>query len=213
MNEFIKKYFDLLNTTYSGINLTRINTYEEFENKQIIDSIEPYHQSEVFKSLLDSKKILIDVGFGGGFPILPLAKKLPDYKFYGIETRNKKVRTVSKIASELNIKNTCLIHNRLENILIDLDVVMTLKAVGKVNDFLKKINCNGTIEVFFYKGPNFYELESEQLCEAKKNWDMIEELEITIPGTDQRNFIGFRNKKPVKSIDNTNNLVNLSSFN
>jgi 16S rRNA (guanine527-N7)-methyltransferase len=213
MKEFTDKYYELLNTTYAGINLTRINDFEEFENKQIVDSIRPYEEAKIFKDLLDDKKILVDVGFGGGFPILPLANKLPQCKFFGIETRNKKVTTVTKIADELGLKNIKLIHNRLENVNIDMNVVMTLKAVGKVHDFLSKINCKKTIEVYFYKGPNFYELEKDQLIEAKKDWDIIEEIKLNIPGTEERNFIGFRNKRPVKSTNSTNLLVNLSSFN
>lgn len=213
MREFTNKYFELLNSTYSGINLTRINDFDEFENKQIIDSIRPYEEASTFKHLLDSKKVLVDVGFGGGFPILPLAKKLQNFKFFGIETRNKKVITVAKIADELGLKNVKLIHERLENVNIDLDVVMTLKAVGKVYDFLSKINCDKQIHVYFYKGPNFYDLEKEQLIKAQKDWEIVEEIKLNIPGTEERNFIGFRNKKPVKSTNNTNLLVNLSSFN
>lgn len=213
MKEFTKKYYELLNTTYAGINLTRINDYEEFSNKQILDSVKPYEEAKIFRDILDKKKIMVDVGFGGGFPILPMAKKLPSYKFFGIETRNKKVTTVGKIASELGLENVHLIHNRLENVNIDLDVVITLKAVGKVNDFLSKINTNKTIEVYFYKGPNFYDLEKDQIKEALKNWEIIEEIKLNIPGTEERNFIGFRNKSNIKSANSTNTLVNLSSFN
>ncbi len=213
MKEFTKRYYELLNTKYAGINLTRINDYEDFSNKQILDSIKPYEEAKQFKSILDNKKIMVDVGFGGGFPILPMAKLLPSYKFYGIETRNKKVTTVGKIAEELGLNNVKLIHNRLENVNIDLDVVITLKAVGKVHDFLSKINTTKVIEVYFYKGPNFYELEKEQLKKVKKNWDIIEEIKLKIPGTEERNFIGFRNKNDIKSANNTNILVNLSSFN
>lgn len=213
MKKFTEDYYDLLNTTYAGINLTRINDFEEFENKQIIDSIEPYKSSKVFKDILDQKKVLIDVGFGGGFPILPLAKLLPKYKFYGIETRNKKVTTVGKIADELLIENIKLIHQRIENVVIDIDAVITFKAVGKVHDFLEKINTDRFIEVFFYKGPSFYEFEKEQLIEVKKKWDIIEETKLNIPGTDERNFIGFRNKNQIINSKHANQLVKLSSFN
>jgi len=213
MKKFTEDYYNLLNTRYAGINLTRINNFEEFENKQIIDSIEPYKSSKTFKEILDKKKVLIDVGFGGGFPILPLAKLLPEYKFFGIETRNKKVVTVGKIATELEIENTKLIHQRIENVIIDMDTVITFKAVGKVNDFLERINTDRFVEVFFYKGPGFYELENDQLKEAKKKWEIIEETKLIIPGTDERNFIGFRNKNPIINSKHANQLVKLSSFN
>ena len=212
MEEFITNYYDLITKKYAGINLTRITDYEEFKQKQIIDSIEPYRQSEEFKASLDSKYIHIDVGFGGGFPILPLAKTLPNKKFLGVETRNKKVKVVGEIAEKLMLNNVRLIHSRIENIFIDLPVSISFKAVGKVNDFLEKIKTNQTCRVYFYKGPNFYDFEKDQIKKAKKDWKIIEEKEICLDGVDKRYLIGFENKKVLHGTSNktTNNLVILS---
>jgi 16S rRNA (guanine527-N7)-methyltransferase len=212
MKDFSKKYYDLLVGEYSGINLTRITDYDEFYTKQIIDSIGPVEQSETFLKSLKRNGVMVDVGFGGGFPILPMAKKFPNLEFVGIETRNKKVTVVSEIADKLNLKNIYLHHSRIENVLIDREVTITFKAVGKVNDFLSKLNCTKKCQVFFYKGPNFYELEKDQIGEAIKNWDMIEEKEINVQGVEKRYLIGFENKTIIKEITNKrfNNLVKLS---
>lgn len=207
--EFIKSYYDLLVGEYKGINLTRITDYEEFKEKQIVDSVEPYHQSQVFKNALDTKKAMLDIGFGGGFPILPMAELKKEYNFYGVETRGKKVKVVSEISQKLGQKNVELFHSRIENVLIDIPCVCTFKAVGKVNDFLSKINSNELIQVFFYKGPNYYEFEKEQIELAKKNWKIIEEIEINIPGVEKRYLIGFEGvNKPKKA----NNLVKLTDL-
>ncbi len=209
MKDFTKNYFELLNNDYKGINLTRINDYKDFELKQIKDSIEPYLQSDKFKQSLNSTRMVVDIGFGGGFPILPLAKLLPDVQFIGIETRKKKVDVVSEIAKKLELANVKLFHDRIENIEIDLEVTCTLKAVGKVNDFLDKINSTANCEVFFYKGPNLYELESDQINQAKKQWKIIEEKEIDLPGVEKRRIIGFRNKESKSKVIN---LVKLSEL-
>lgn len=193
MKNFAKKYFDLLVGEYKGINLTRINTFDEFYNKQIIDSVKPQEVSKVFSDSLAEKKLLIDVGFGGGFPILPLAFINPSLTFVGVETRGKKVKVVDEISTKLGLKNTSFVHSRIENLFIDMPAIVSFKAVGKVHDFLSKINTNQKLQVYFYKGPNFYSLEAEQLILAKKDWKVIEEVEIEVEGTEKRYLIGFEN--------------------
>jgi 16S rRNA (guanine527-N7)-methyltransferase len=213
MKEFSQSYYELLTGEYSGINLTRIVDKEEFYQKQIIDSVEIYRQSDVFKTSLDETKLMVDIGFGGGFPILPMANLLKDVNFVGIETRNKKVKVVSEIAEKLNLSNVKLFHSRIESILIDKKCVCTLKAVGKVGDFLSRINACQKIKVFFYKGPNFYDLEKESLRDALRDWNIIEEKEISVPGTDKRLIIGFENKNVPHGTSDKNKLVKLSSIN
>lgn len=212
MEEFSRKYFDLLTTEYAGINLTRINKYDEFELKQIHDSIVPYEESTIFKEYVDKYKLNVDIGFGGGFPILPLAKILPDNTFVGIETRAKKCKVVGEISDKLGLTNTSFLHSRIENVLIDRKCVCTFKAVGKVNDFLSKINTTEEVVVFFYKGPGFYEQEAEQLELAKKEWDVIENIGLNVPGTEKRLIIGFKNKTVPRGTKNTKQLVKLSSI-
>ena len=179
-------------------------------NKQIVDSIKPLEVSTVFKKSLEDARRLVDVGFGGGFPILPLANLCEDYKFVGIETRGKKVKVVGEIADVLGLKNVSLIHERIENVFIDVPTVVSFKAVGKVWDFLNKINTNQKLQVFFYKGPNFYTLEADQIKKAEKDWNIIEEVEIEVEGTEKRLLIGFENKNVPRGTKQK--LVNLSSL-
>ena len=217
MENFTKEYFDLLTGEFKGINLTRIIDFNEFKVKQIEDSVEPYYQSKVFKKLVDSMSYRIDVGFGGGFPILPLAFINPNINFFGVETRAKKVNVVSQIANKLNLKNIKLIHSRIENVIIPDKSVVTFKAVGKVYDFLEKINPSGPeLYVFFYKGPGFYELEEDQILKSKEKWEIIEELEIKLSDSnvDKRYLIGFKYKNvPHRTKNkNYNQLVKLTDL-
>ncbi len=215
MENFIESYYKLLTEDYKTINLTRITNFEEFKNKQIEDSVQPLSQSNLFKEMINKNKLLIDVGFGGGFPILPLANELKNITFLGVETRGKKVKVVSEIASALNLRNVSLTHNRIENLLIDKSVVITFKAVGKVFDFLSRINVAAEeVYVFFYKGPNFYDLEAEQIEKSKENWEIIEEREILIENVEKRYLIGFKYKKvPCRTTTKSlNNLVKLTDL-
>ena len=120
---------------------------------------------------------------------------------------------MAEIAEKLNIHNVKLLHRRIENVIFDREVVCTLKAVGKVNDFLSKINSTKPISVFFYKGPGFYEQEADQLIEAKKKWEIIENKILDVPGTEKRLIIGYKSKKvPCGTTNITNELVKLSSI-
>jgi 16S rRNA (guanine527-N7)-methyltransferase len=204
MKDFSQKYLDLLTGEFAGINLTRIESPEEFYNKQIMDSILPQEHSEVFKKVLDKTKILVDIGFGGGFPILPLAQANPDKKFYGFDARAKKAQVVSKIAQKLELKNVKLMHQRFEEVIFDRDAVVTFKAVGKVADLLPLFKTNKTLYVFFYKGPNFYELEDiEPLMD---DWEVIEEVSYDVEGTEGRLLLGFQNIKVLRGTKTPKNI-------
>jgi 16S rRNA (guanine527-N7)-methyltransferase len=220
MLDFSIRYLQILNTKLSGLNLTKILDPDEFYNKQILDSVNPYLQSEVFKNHVQSKRLIVDVGFGGGFPILPLAKLLPEIKFIGIESKNKKVEAVRLIANELGINNVTLVHSRLEDILFDLPSVITFKAVGTAIDYLPSINHQGNeLAVFLYKGPSFMELEGASLKKLERDWKFIENQEINVPGTEKRFLVSFvsQNVPRGTKVQNvatkvTKNLVKLSDF-
>lgn len=210
MLDFSIRYLHVLKTKLAGLNLTKILDPDEFYHKQILDSINPYLQSELFKSQVEEKKVVVDVGFGGGFPILPLAKLLPGVKFVGVETRRKKADAVRLIASELGLTNVTLVHSRLEDFLFDRPAAITFKAVGTVVDFLPKINStHKNLSVFFYKGPNFLELEGKGL-ERLKDWKMLENQPISVPETDERYLVSFSLQNVPRGTAKT--LVKLSEF-
>lgn len=211
MKEFSKKYLDLLTGEFAGINLTRITDPEEFYQKQIIDSVLPETESKVFKNALEKTKLLVDVGFGGGFPILPLAFNNPDKQFIGFEARAKKAQVVQKIAGHLGLSNVKLKHQRLETVDFDMDTVITFKGVGKVADYLPLLRTNKTLYVFFYKGPNFYELEDiEDMLET--DWELIEEKSFDVPGTEGRLLLGFKNRKVLRGTIQTEKIIKFSEL-
>lgn len=212
MKRFAESYFELLNGKYAGINLTRITEPEDFWNKQILDSIEPFNQSKIFRESINESDVHVDVGFGGGFPLLPLAYLNPQKEFVGIEARAKKAKVVDEIALELGLKNVNCHHIRIENLLIDVPCCITLKAVGKVYDFLSLINTKNKVKVFFYKGPNFTNIEADQIKKAKNEWSVIEDLEINVQGTEKRYIIGFENKNVPHGTTNKKGLISLASL-
>jgi len=213
MKEFSKKYLDLLTGEFAGINLTRIDSEEEFYQKQIVDSVLPQEESKIFANALEKTKIMVDIGFGGGFPILPMAFKNPDKKFLGFDARAKKAQVVQQIADKLGLKNAKLRHQRFEHILFDVDAVVTFKAVGKISDLLPmfKVMDGVSLYVFFYKGPNMYELEEfDELLE--KDWKVIEEITYDVPLTEGRTLIGFKNQKVLRGTKTTEKIIKFSTL-
>ncbi len=204
MRDFAKKYHDLLINDFSGINLTRIDEFEEFFQKQIMDSVLPQEKSTVFKKCIEQTKFVVDIGFGGGFPILPLAFSNKDKEFIGFDARSKKASVVTQISSKLELQNVKLFHQRFEEVIFDRDVVVTFKAVGKVSDLLPKFKTNNKLFVFFYKGPNFYELEDIE--EILDSWEIIEEVGYDIDGTDGRLLLGFKNKNVLRGTKTEKNI-------
>ncbi|MDO9181338.1 MAG: class I SAM-dependent methyltransferase [Bacteriovorax sp.] len=204
MKNFSQNYLDLLTGEFAGINLTRIEGPEEFYNKQIMDSVLPEVHSDVFKKALEKTGLLVDIGFGGGFPILPLAFQNPTKKFYGFDARAKKVQIVSKIATSLKLQNVKLMHQRFEEVIFDRDAVVTFKAVGKVSELLPLLKTNKTLYVFIYKGPNFYELEDiEELLDT---WELIEEVSYEVEGTEGRVLLGFKNLNVLRGTKTAKNI-------
>ena len=218
MKEFSKRYLSILTNELAGINLTRINdNEEEFYFKQIFDSIEPLEKSKTFQDCLAKTKTMVDIGFGGGFPILPLAYTNKHCKFLGMEARGKKAKAVDQIRAHLEIENAKLLHRRFETVNFDKDCVVTFKAVGRIEDLLPQFTTNKNLYVFFYKGPNFYELEDIKVVE--KDWELIEEIKVDVPYTDGRLLIGFKNKNVLRGTLKGSNgkkvnkdLVNLSDL-
>lgn len=204
MKNFSKHYLELLTGEFSGINLTRIESSDEFYQKQIVDSILPQKESEVFAKCLNATKVMVDIGFGGGFPILPLAYQNPEVRFFGFDARAKKAQVVSQIANRLGLKNVKLMHQRFEEIIFDRDVVVTFKAVGKVSELLPLFKTSKNLYVFFYKGPNFYELEDIE--EVLDNWELIEETSYDVAGTEGRLLLGFKNKNVLRGTKTAKNI-------
>ncbi|MDA8793463.1 class I SAM-dependent methyltransferase [Bacteriovoracaceae bacterium] len=174
LRDFSTRYLALLENEYSSINLTNIKDPDEFYLKQIIDSIYPFVAIERMNSNLMQANYIVDIGFGGGFPILPLAILFPDKKFIGIEARSKKVKVVGEISDKLGINNVTFYHSRLEDIIFDEgDVLLTLKAVGKADSLLDKIyvKTEGPCDfsVSFLKGPGY---SSNEAFYGNGLWDL-----------------------------------------
>jgi 16S rRNA (guanine527-N7)-methyltransferase len=88
-----------------------------------------------------ASRSLIDIGTGGGFPLLPIAISLPEWKCTGLDATRKKLDAISRISNALHLNNVELIWGRAEEIAKDnkyagsFDVV-TSRAVAPLKKLL-----------------------------------------------------------------------------
>jgi 16S rRNA (guanine527-N7)-methyltransferase len=196
LREFSDHYYELLKGPQAGLNLTRHDRSPDlFFEKQVYDSVYPLIHCESFLATLSRADLVVDIGFGGGFPILPLAFSLPGVKFIGFEARHKKVAAVADIYESLGLKNVKLYHERLESLLFDRkEVVILSKAVSTVDKFTKMINSREKLTVYFYKGPNFWELESNFKAKPPYFWEITRDITFNIDDSMTRILVEVKNK-------------------
>jgi 16S rRNA (guanine527-N7)-methyltransferase len=205
--DFSKFYLEQINGTYSGLNLTRITDPEEFYEKQIVDSVIPFELHPDLLRKIEKLGYFVDVGFGGGFPILPVRNIINDeIKFLGIDSRRKKVDAVREISKLYNQKNISFFHGRSESVDLDIPCFISLKAVGEINKMLKLINCAEGSFVMFYKAKNLEELEPN--FKNNKGYKFIEIKKFNV-GNNVRSIVVF---EKLKTNVKDNSLVKLSEF-
>ncbi|MFA7681877.1 MAG: 16S rRNA (guanine(527)-N(7))-methyltransferase RsmG [Candidatus Peribacteraceae bacterium] len=85
---------------------------------------------------------ILDLGTGGGFPLLPLALCYPQHSFVGMDATQKKIAAVERIAQEMHIPNVSLVTGRAEELGRDpkhreqYDLVLS-RAVAPINVLLE----------------------------------------------------------------------------
>lgn len=97
------------------INLSAFRTEEACWIGNILDSV-------AFLDLLpklprsNSPLTILDMGTGGGFPLLPLAICLPEARCTGLDATRKKIDAVTRITAAVGLDNVQLLCGRAENI-------------------------------------------------------------------------------------------------
>jgi 16S rRNA (guanine527-N7)-methyltransferase len=208
MIDLAKKYFECITgPEFSGLNLTAMKTFEEVYNKQFVDSLLPLVKSEFLAKLKISEYQIIDLGFGGGIPLLILAHHYKDQIIYGVDARAKKADAVNIIAKQIGLNNVKAIHGRLEEIYFDKPSILTFKAVGKISEMLDSIRGNTRVICCFYKGPNVEELED---INAGLHWTLCEDISYDLPGQSGRRFLIYQQNVPRGT--KANKQMSLSGF-
>jgi len=94
-------------------NLISDKSAGEIESRHFLDSL----TSLQFIGPENSR--IIDIGCGAGFPGIPLKIASPALQLYLVETNRKKVSFLKHIVRLLNLTDTVVLHERVENLLQD----------------------------------------------------------------------------------------------
>jgi 16S rRNA G527 N7-methylase RsmG len=160
--------------------LTFLDEFKQhpFKKISVSGSIEPNKQARF---------CILDVGFGGGFPLLPLQKLLPvGTDVRGMELRAKKIKAVLRVAEVLNCSvKPILYHENLSEVMIDkAPVLIVCKAVASITDFLSWIrispNLTDGVWVLFYKGSQTK--KRENVPQNAYGFSLADSKEYELPG-------------------------------
>lgn len=131
----LDKYYQLLIEWNKVMNLTGITEEKEVYLKHFYDSL------TIAKVIdLTKEKSLCDVGSGAGFPGMVLKVVFPNLKVTLVDSLNKRIKFLTEVANELNLKDIALVHARAEDFAKNnrekFDVV-TARAVAPINVLLE----------------------------------------------------------------------------
>jgi 16S rRNA (guanine527-N7)-methyltransferase len=97
---------------------------------------------------------IIDVGTGGGFPLVPLAILFPHCTFHGIDGIGKKIMAVKGVIEGLGLTNCTAEQVRSEDHKMTYDVIVS-RAVTTLPEFLRMtrhLTVKGEGRLFYLKG-------------------------------------------------------------
>lgn len=107
--EKFKTLYSLYEEYNSHTNISAIRNEAEVIEKHFLDSLEILdHQS--FKA----GDLGLDLGSGGGFPVLPLAIVLPEVNFVALDGTAKKTKFITMVKEKLNLTNLTILTGRAE---------------------------------------------------------------------------------------------------
>lgn len=180
--------FHTIKNDFQGLNLIGYKDFEKYHVNLFEDSIGPLKRSTPFFREVTERGYLFDIGHGAGFPLLPLAAKLPQISCFGVERLRKKSQACNAIAQKFSLKNVESFSLNVNELIFDLPSVLTFKAVGSIPQCLQHISYSGPISVYFYKGPNWKkELEGTEL----KGWKLFHFSNFILSEGQKRCFLGF----------------------
>lgn len=129
----LDRYAALLREVNNSINLVSRKDVDNLEERHIL-----YALAISEAGLLKNLNTLADIGTGGGLPGIPLAIAAPEVKVTLVDSIEKKVKTLSRILTELALPNVKVVRSRAEALEGTFDLI-TGRAVCPLPEFLKLV--------------------------------------------------------------------------
>ena len=169
------------------LNLSALRTEEKCWMGNVLDSVAA---SELISNLKSPISTLLDLGTGGGFPLLPLALAMPQIQCTGLDSVKKKIDAVNRIIETMNIPNAHAISGRAEEVARDASHrehydIVTSRAVAPLNMLLEYsspfVKVGG--HIVLWKSLQIEE-ELQQSAQAQKllHVPLVQTHQYTLPG-------------------------------
>lgn len=182
------------------INLSALRTEEQCMIGNIYDSL----GAEQYVSQYVAQQKILDIGTGGGFPLLPLALLFPQHQFFGLDSIQKKLHAISDIALKLKLNNVQFICSRCEiagqkKQYREQFSIVTARAVAPLNVLLEYMS--PFVEVggvaLCYKSIHIAaEQESSRNAQNVLGLELEDTITYTLPKDfGERQILLFRKKK------------------
>ncbi|OGJ59418.1 16S rRNA (guanine(527)-N(7))-methyltransferase RsmG [Candidatus Peribacteria bacterium RIFCSPHIGHO2_01_FULL_55_13] len=113
--ELLHRLVDVFLAENAKVNLSAHRTKEKVWEGNVMDSLAGIQCLQQF-SILNFQFSILDLGTGGGFPLLPLAIMFPQHRFTGLDSVRKKMDAVERIVSSMNLSNVMLLTGRAEEL-------------------------------------------------------------------------------------------------
>ncbi|MEA3304456.1 MAG: 16S rRNA (guanine(527)-N(7))-methyltransferase RsmG [Patescibacteria group bacterium] len=152
-----QKLIDIFLEKNSQINLSAIRDEQGVRLRHIQDSLIPFEKG--FVKLKPNQRVM-DLGTGGGFPIMPLALQYPDVHFTGLDSVGKKVIAVESLIRQMGIPNIEMENGRIEDFahdesfreMFDLVISRALAQFSTALEYMMPFAAPGGY-VAIYQGP------------------------------------------------------------
>lgn len=170
-----REQFRKLGTVYAEwnerVNLISRKDFEHLYERHIL------HSLGIAKVVQFKKGArVIDVGTGGGFPLVPLAIMFPGSVFHGIDGIGKKIAAVKGVIEALGLTNCTAEQVRSEDHKDRYDVIVS-RAVTTLPEFLrmtKHLVTKGEGELYYLKGGEL----ADELLPVKRRYRVFDLNEI-----------------------------------
>lgn len=184
------------------INLSAFRTEEQSWVGNVLDSA-----ASLELEIVSYAKSIMDIGTGGGFPLLPLAICLPQCLCHGMDSTGKKLVAVENIASQLQLKNVKTHTGRAEELGHDpqhrekYDLV-TSRAVSELPSLLEFcapfVKVGGHI-VLWKSIKIEKELNDSLLARAELSCQLVDQYRYELPGDwGERQLLVFEKRHTLK---------------
>ncbi len=183
-NLCIEEYVNMLKEANRYINLISRRDMERIWSYHIRDSlfILPY---------IEKYRYIMDLGTGGGLPGIPLACVERDKFFFLVESIGKKVKFLLEVKEKLKLKNVEIIHGRVENLKVDVDVVVarTVTSVYNIIKWTRNIRKSG-LKYILYKGRGYLgELREAEKIMAKFRINLVKHIKYNVEDVEKHLLI------------------------